>query len=569
MVLPLGAVSVSVWKMGEDAEKVPPAPPAELAAASPPNPSTVAAAVPTDATDAGGPNDGVSSTIEEQVPVEAAQFPVGECEAAPADPQEEAVAASPKINDAEAPQEQPTVAPIHAPTNDQSVRTAEEDAMELEQQNGDRDGDRNTGDSADDVVVDLLDSDDDDDEVPASATGKQPQVGDIPLPAAPPAAPVEGAAVPPPAAGGGGDYSDESDIEIVGTTAAPAPPPQQQHRAGPVAASGAPAGGAVAARADAFPLWMKNAAEEASAAGIQLGSEEFTSLMLIRKRQNDKKEAVDKLKKRLSDLQHALRGSCEADSRVQKLADDGKCPRADLSHVDNVPGHVPTWEFPVPEQKRAPQRQRYVPNAVKASAFKLSLLSCSDFTITPIQRPDEWNGPRGSLAGLRIHIKKAAKPYGGAKFERADDDGDDNDDKNGDSTEGVAPVGPAGRWRIPLGAYGGLVGYLTTIVDEQGRRAYVEEIPVRNLQMATLGRELKNKAYPSAQALIDEGIPSGIAKALAPYQRGGVDFALHQDGRVLIADEMGLGKSEWEAAFTVWPSFFQRLPSLGLHLTSF
>ena len=157
------------WKMGEDAEKVPPPPPAaELAAASPPNPSTVAAAVPTDATDAGGPNDGVSATIEEQVPVEAAQFPVGEGEAAPTDPQEEAVAASPKINDAEAPQEQPTVAPIHEPTrtNDQSVRTTEEDAMELEQQNGDRGGGKNTADSADDVVVDLLDSDDDD-EVPA------------------------------------------------------------------------------------------------------------------------------------------------------------------------------------------------------------------------------------------------------------------------------------------------------------------------------------------------------------------------------------------------------------------
>ena len=112
--------------------------------------------------------------------------------------------------------------------------------MELEQQNGDRDGGKNTDDSADDVVVDLLDSDDDE-EVPASATGKQPQVGDTPLPAAPPAAPFEGVAVPPPAAGGGGDYSDESDIEIVGTIAAPAPPPQQQHRAGPAVASGTPA----------------------------------------------------------------------------------------------------------------------------------------------------------------------------------------------------------------------------------------------------------------------------------------------------------------------------------------
>ena len=42
---------------------------------------------------------------------------------------------------------------------------------------------------------------------------------------------------------------------------------------------------------------------------------------------------------------------------------------------------------------------------------------------------------------------------------------------------------------------------------------------------------------------MEHGVPKGIAQALAPYQRKGVDFVLQRGGRALIADEMGLGKT--------------------------
>ena len=529
----------------DEPDGVPPAaaapPVGEAAAPNPGSAVAVPVAASADANDAGDPDSMMPPAILVGGAEPAHDHSSSEVHVAPDGPSvgQELTSASPKITDG----------------------TASQDAMQHEEQK-DEDG-NHADDDADDAVVDLLDSDDEDGEAFTSGTGQQqPRVGDagVALPSSPPAAPGGGvgvAAVPPPApaaaattGGGGNDYSDDSDIEIVGTTAAPAPPPppQQQHlpRLGV-----APSGAAVAARAPVIPEWMQKAAAEALAAGIPANSREFNNYLSLREQDEEVKKA---LTRRLKQLQYELYGVCQ---RGQESANNGECNRSAAEHVDNVPGHIPTWEFPVPFTRQEPQRQRYVPSTRKANAFKLSLLSCSDFTITPIQHPDDWSSPRGSLAGLRIHIKKAAKPHGGAKFERADDDGGDDDD-HGDSTEGIATVGPAGRWRIPLGAYESLVGYLASLRDERGRSAYVEGIDQRNLQMATMGRELKSKAYPSAQALIDEGVPSGISKALAPYQRGGVDFALHQDGRVLIADEMGLGKTiqaiaAMSAYATEWP----------------
>ena len=500
----------------------------EAGAPNPPEGAVAAVAAPADANDAGDPDSMVPPTVGE---AEAAHDQSSE--AAPDSPSmgQELASTSPKITNG----------------------TASQEAMQREEQK-DEEGDH-PNEIADDVVVDLLDSDDEDGET------FQPRVGDagVTLPSSPPAAPVGGvgvAAVPPPAAaaantgGGSNQYSDDSDIEIVGTTAAPAPPPppQQQHLAG--LGVGASSGAAVAARAPVIPEWMQKAAAEATKAGIPLNSKEFHDHLNVLEQEEEVKQM---LAKRLKGLQYELHG---INQQGQVSADNGRCGRAAAEHVNKVPGHIPTWEFPIPFIRQEPQ-QRNVPSTQKANAFKLSLLSCSDFTISPIQHPDDWNTPLGSLAGLRIHIKKAAKPHGGAKFERADDDGDDNDE-NGDSTEVVAPVGPAGRWRIPLGAYEGLVSYLATLCDERGRSAYIEPIDQRTLQLATMGKALKNKAYPSAQKLIDEGVPAGLAKALAPYQRGGVDFALHQDGRVLIADEMGLGKTiqaiaAMSAYATEWP----------------
>jgi hypothetical protein len=124
---------------------------------------------------------------------------------------------------------------------------------------------------------------------------------------------------------------------------------------------------------------------------------------------------------------------------------------------------------------------------------------------------------------LRIHIKRIAREHGGATF-------DDTAGASEDASSGA----PSKRWRIPLGAYNSLHTWLTN----EDPRTHVEGIPQRQLAMASLGQEMKGKAYPSANTLVRYGIPAGIAKALAPYQRGGVDFVRHREGRALIGDEM-------------------------------
>ena len=96
-----------------------------------------------------------------------------------------------------------------------------------------------------------------------------------------------------------------------------------------------------------------------------------------------------------------------------------------------------------------------------------------------------------------------------------------------------------GKWRIPLSAYQQFYAYLTS---KKGR-GRVEGIPDQQLKVASLGRQRMDRSYPSAEDLIDKGVPCGIAHALAPYQRGGVDFCLERKGRALLADDMGLGKS--------------------------
>lgn len=67
-------------------------------------------------------------------------------------------------------------------------------------------------------------------------------------------------------------------------------------------------------------------------------------------------------------------------------------------------------------------------------------------------------------------------------------------------------------------------------------------IPLDQLKIASLGKARLEKGYPSVKRLINIGVPKGLATALAPFQRGGVDFVVEKKGRALIADEMGLGK---------------------------
>ena len=71
----------------------------------------------------------------------------------------------------------------------------------------------------------------------------------------------------------------------------------------------------------------------------------------------------------------------------------------------------------------------------------------------------------------------------------------------------------------------------------------VQGIPEDQLKIASLGKARLEKGYPSIEKIRSLGIPEGLARALAPFQRGGVEFVFEKEGRALIADDMGLGKT--------------------------
>ena len=81
------------------------------------------------------------------------------------------------------------------------------------------------------------------------------------------------------------------------------------------------------------------------------------------------------------------------------------------------------------------------------------------------------------------------------------------------------------------GAYQAFYSYL-----KSERNSRVEGIPGDQLRIASLGKARLEKGFPSAQKVIVYGVPRGLARALAPFQRGGVDFVVEKNGRALIAD---------------------------------
>lgn len=61
-------------------------------------------------------------------------------------------------------------------------------------------------------------------------------------------------------------------------------------------------------------------------------------------------------------------------------------------------------------------------------------------------------------------------------------------------------------------------------------------IPETQLKIASLGKARLERGFPSTKKILAKGVPKGLATALAPFQRGGVDFVAEKDGRALIAD---------------------------------
>jgi hypothetical protein len=203
-------------------------------------------------------------------------------------------------------------------------------------------------------------------------------------------------------------------------------------------------------------------------------------------------------------------------------------------------GHVPTWDRILPPNYFT--SEHYLGNnggygfgGYSRKKITLSLINVWEFTL------------EGEVS--RAQIKKIAKDHVGkdgrigALFERVgimpDDPalkGNNNNNTLGEDSDDVYRGG--GKWRIPLGAYQSLMTYLSSLGN-----TIVEGIPSNQLQAATLGRERFEKGYPTVDELVKRGVGKSVANALAPYQRGGVDFILDKNGRALLADEMGLGTS--------------------------
>lgn len=183
-------------------------------------------------------------------------------------------------------------------------------------------------------------------------------------------------------------------------------------------------------------------------------------------------------------------------------------------YLDLPAGFTPTWKLMLPTQPRH-EPAASQPNRSQQKYFELSLLNVNEFTITGLAT--RFEGPPTPVTGLRGVIKQISRDHGKAVYER---------DKEGGG----------GKWRIPLGAYHAFYTYLTS--DSFCR---VNGISQTQLQIASLERARQEKGYPSTGKVMEMGVPAGLAKALAPFQRGGVDFVVEKGGRALIADDMGLG----------------------------
>ena len=173
--------------------------------------------------------------------------------------------------------------------------------------------------------------------------------------------------------------------------------------------------------------------------------------------------------------------------------------------------------------------------------YKLSLISVSEFTVRGISKFSYMRPP--SISWMRIHIRKISKPHGKAIFERFNTSSEENDENTQNSKNDIGVTNnkdleddemfddvDGGRWRIPLGAYQSFYSWLSS----HSQHCLVHGIPPQQLKIASLGKDRRDRQYPNADKLIKLGVPRGLAWALAPYQRGGVDFVIERGGKALI-----------------------------------
>jgi hypothetical protein len=185
----------------------------------------------------------------------------------------------------------------------------------------------------------------------------------------------------------------------------------------------------------------------------------------------------------------------------------------------------PTWDQMLPSVASMPAAQSPASTYDGPKRYQLSLLNVNEFTIEGLST-HQTDLHKTSIAGLRKVIKKIARDHGGtAVFQRDVDDKDGG--ANGNSNGGAGE----GRWRIPISAYQSFYSFLVS-----DPKATVIGIPEHQLKIASLERARQERGYPTDEQLIRYGVPPGLARALAPFQRGGVDFVREKDGKALIAD---------------------------------
>lgn len=171
--------------------------------------------------------------------------------------------------------------------------------------------------------------------------------------------------------------------------------------------------------------------------------------------------------------------------------------------------------------------------------YQLSLLNVNEFTIEGTS--PHWNRSvvPTSIQGLRQPIRQICRKHGvKAVYDTLKSnvtlDGEDDITTTTLATTALYSSNGdelVGKWRIPLSVYHELAGYLSTLEHTEIRR-----IPDNQLRIASLERARQEKGYPDADVLVQYGVPMGLAKALAPFQRGGVDFVRDRKGRAWIAD---------------------------------
>ena len=167
---------------------------------------------------------------------------------------------------------------------------------------------------------------------------------------------------------------------------------------------------------------------------------------------------------------------------------------------------MPTWPELVPADLIKPPKAK---PAQQKKSYQLTLVNLKEFTITGLSIYNEVPPP---VAGLRSIIKRVSRGHGKPVFE-----------KNAGGTG-------SGRWKIPIGAYQQFYSYLVSDPDV----AQVNPIPQEQLKVASLGRARLEKDYPTADKLVERGVPYALAKTLAPFQRGGVDFVLDKGGMEIL-----------------------------------